>query len=182
MPPSAAPVQLTEKLLINAGGWDAIRHARALRETGRVSGAHWSPPLLQGFVREGDKELRSGLKILSASNVENICTCRVSREYGTICAHSLAVGLAVVAGQPSPGTAAPRLGTFARCLLREKRPVTLLPAASSLRCPTTPTPAPTLACTLSLRPTFPPLGTRDRSSSAWNSPSAPGAACSGPPV
>ena len=103
MPPSAAPVQLTEKLLINAGGWDAIRHARALRETGRVSGAHWSPPMLQGFVREGEKELRSGLKILSASNVENICTCRVSREYGTICAHSLAVGLAVVAGKASPG-------------------------------------------------------------------------------
>ena len=103
MPPSAASVHLTEKLLINAGGWDAIRHARALRETGRVSGTHWSPPMLQGFVREGEKELRSGLKILSASNVENICTCRASREYGTICAHSLAVGLAVVAGQASSG-------------------------------------------------------------------------------
>ena len=106
MPPSAAPVQLTEKLLINAGGWDAIRHARALRDTGRVSGAHWSAPMLQGFVREGEKELRSGLKILSASNVENICTCRVSREYGTICAHSLAVGLAVVAGQAVRGESA----------------------------------------------------------------------------
>ena len=107
MPSSAAPVQLTEKLLINAGGWDAIRHARALRETGRVSGAHWSPPMLQGFVREGEKELRSGLKILSASNVENICTCRVSREFGTICAHSLAVGLAVVAGLPSANQPTP---------------------------------------------------------------------------
>lgn len=107
MPPSAAPVQLTEKLLINAGGWDAIRHARALRETGRVSGAHWSPPILQGFVREGDRELRSGLKILSPTNVENICTCRPSREYGTICAHSLAVGLSVINGMPSAEKAPP---------------------------------------------------------------------------
>ncbi len=107
MPPSAAPVQLTEKLLINAGGWDAIRHARALRETGRVSSAHYAPPMLQGFVREGKRELRSGLKILSPSNVENICTCRPSREYGVICAHSLAVGLAVLTKDQisPPGTA-----------------------------------------------------------------------------
>ena len=97
MPPTAAPVQLTEKLLINAGGWDAIRHARGIREAGRVSGANWVPPMLQGFVREGERELRSGLKILGESNVENICTCRASREFGTICAHALAVGLSVLA-------------------------------------------------------------------------------------
>ena len=51
------------------------------------------------MVREGDREYRAGLKILSPTNVENLCTCRPSREYGTICAHSLAVGLAIVAGQ-----------------------------------------------------------------------------------
>ncbi len=110
--PSAAPVALTEKLLITAGGWDAIRHARGLREAGRVSGAHWSPPVLQGMVREGDREYRAGLKILSQTNVENLCTCRPSREYGTICAHSLAVGLAIIAGQsPPPAPAATRPGT-----------------------------------------------------------------------
>ncbi len=110
--PSAAPVALTEKLLITAGGWDAIRHARGLREAGRVSGAHWSPPVVQGMVREGDREYRAGLKILTQTNVENLCTCRPSREYGTICAHSLAVGLAIIAGQsPPPPPTATRLGT-----------------------------------------------------------------------
>lgn len=117
MPPPTVPVQITEKLLIDAGGWDAIRHARALRGMGKVSGAQWAPPLLQGFVREGDRELRSGLKILSPSNVENICTCRPSREFGTICAHSLAVGLAVVAGtEPAkavPAAARPGAGRAA---------------------------------------------------------------------
>ena len=102
MPPSVSPVQLTEKVLIAAGGWEAIRHAKALRETGRVSGAQWSPPLLQGTVQAEGREYRSGLKILTASNVENLCTCRPSREYGTICAHSLAVGLAILAGQAPP--------------------------------------------------------------------------------
>ena len=97
MPPSATPVPLTEKLLINAGGWDAVRHARGIREAGRVHSAHYAPPMLQGFVREGERELRAGLKILGPSHVENICTCRRSREDGIICAHSLAVGLSVLA-------------------------------------------------------------------------------------
>ena len=111
MPASVSPVELSEKILISAGGWEAIRHARALRETGKVSGARWSPPLLQGMVQAEGREYRAGLKILTASNVENLCTCRPSREYGTICAHSLAVGLAILAGQTppaSPATAGPR--------------------------------------------------------------------------
>ena len=74
-----------------------------MREAGRVAGAQWSPPLLQGSVREGEREYRAGLRILSQTNIDNLCTCRPSREYGTICAHSVAVGLAVVAGMnPSP--------------------------------------------------------------------------------
>jgi superfamily II DNA or RNA helicase len=114
MPPTPAqPLQITEKLLIGAGGWQAIKHARALREMDRVSGARWTPPLLQGLVREGDREYRAGLRILSPTNVENICTCRPSREFGTICAHSLAVGLAIVAGQTPvarPEAGAPSAG------------------------------------------------------------------------
>ena len=119
---SGAPVALTEKLLITAGGWEAIRHARGLREAGRVSGAAWSPPVLQGMVREGDREYRAGLKILGPTNVENLCTCRPSREYGTICAHSLAVGLAIIAGQsPAPLPAAAKAQTPA------SRPAVALP-------------------------------------------------------
>ena len=110
MPPSVSPVQLTEKLLITAGGWEAIRHAKALRETGKVSGACWASPLLQGNVQEGGRDYRAGLKILTATNVENLCTCRLSREYGTICAHSLAVGLAILVGQNPPTLPSPATG------------------------------------------------------------------------
>ena len=110
MPPSAAPVQLTEKILIAAGGWEVLRHAKALRETGKVRGAQWSPPLLQGTVEGEGREYRAGLKILTATNVENLCTCRPSREYGTICAHSVAVGLAILAGQTPPAAPPPATG------------------------------------------------------------------------
>ena len=65
-------IELTERLLADAGGWQAMKEARALHEMDRVSEAVWESPLLQGRVRAGELEYRSGLKILSKSNVENL--------------------------------------------------------------------------------------------------------------
>lgn len=95
---------LTEKLLIESGGWPVFKQARALHERGAVLAAAWEPPLLQGRVREGEREYRAGLKIASRIRVDNLCTCRVSTGAGLICAHSLAVGLAVL--QPAAPVAA----------------------------------------------------------------------------
>ena len=89
-------IELTERLLMDAAGWQAVKLARALLESGRVVSAAYSPPVLKGVVREGDMELRAGLKISSKSDIENICPCRQSRQWGSICAHSVAVGLAVL--------------------------------------------------------------------------------------
>jgi superfamily II DNA or RNA helicase len=88
---SAIPI--TEKLLLNAGGWQAMKPARELLKSGRVSEAKYEPPLLSGYVREGAKNYRSGLRIKSAVDVENLCSCWESRSAGKICAHSVAVGL-----------------------------------------------------------------------------------------
>ncbi len=108
-------VALTEKLLSSAGGWQAMKAARALVEAGRVVEATYEPPMLSGQVREAGKNYRAGLRLRSASDVENLCTCRESREWGKICAHSLAVGLALLAPPPAaaavvsvPPPAAPR--------------------------------------------------------------------------
>ena len=105
-------IEITERFLSDAGGWQALKQARALHEMGRVLSASYEPPLLQGMVREGEQELRSGLKILSKSNVENLCTCRESRRNGTICAHALAVGLEILKPRvatpvPAPAPARP---------------------------------------------------------------------------
>jgi superfamily II DNA or RNA helicase len=96
-------VALTERFLSDAGGWQAMKEARSLHAMGRVLTATYEPPMLEGRVREGQTEYRAGLKILSKSNVENICSCRASRQRGMICAHSLAVGVAVL--QPKPPAA-----------------------------------------------------------------------------
>jgi superfamily II DNA or RNA helicase len=70
-----------------------MKPARDLLKSGRVSEAKYEPPLLSGYVREGAKNYRSGLRIKSAIDVENLCSCWESRSAGKICAHSVAVGL-----------------------------------------------------------------------------------------
>jgi superfamily II DNA or RNA helicase len=95
-------IHISEKLLSGAGGWQAMKAARELVKAGRVTGAGYEPPLLAGEVREGQKRYRAGLRIRSASDIENICTCRESREWGKVCAHSLAVGLAWLTPPPAP--------------------------------------------------------------------------------
>jgi superfamily II DNA or RNA helicase len=99
-------ILITEKLLLNAGGWQAMKPARELLKSGRVSEAKYEPPLLSGYVREGAKNYRSGLRIKSALDVENLCSCWESRSAGKICAHSVAVGLGYL-NPPAAAVAAP---------------------------------------------------------------------------
>jgi len=100
-------IELTEPLLMDAGGWQAMKLARALLDSGRVVSAAYDPPILRGLVRDGDSELRAGLKIASTTDIENLCSCRDSRGWGTICAHSLAVGLARLRANAAPMTSQP---------------------------------------------------------------------------
>jgi len=87
------PVELTEALLSKAAGWEAMKRARAYLEQDQVLSSNWTPPLLKGVVQAGEISFRAGLVIKGPIDVENICSCRESREWGTICAHSVAVGL-----------------------------------------------------------------------------------------
>ena len=100
-------IPITEKFLINTGGWRALKHAKALVEMGRVVSFNYTPPVLRGLVREGEIEYRAGLKIRSYTDVENLCSCRDSREWGSICAHSMALGLALIQPKPTPAKPAP---------------------------------------------------------------------------
>ena len=104
-------IPITEKLLLNAGGWQAMKPARELLKSGRVSEAKYEPPLLSGYVREGAKNFRSGLRIKSAIDVENLCSCWESRSAGKICAHSVAVGLGYL-NPPAAVVAAPNESTI----------------------------------------------------------------------
>src|SRR5213595_533920 len=83
-----------------------MKPARELLKSGRVSEAKYEAPLLSGYVREGAKNYRSGMRIKSAIDVENLCSCWESRSAGKICAHSVAVGLSYL-NPPAAVVAAP---------------------------------------------------------------------------
>ncbi len=85
--------ELTERFLADTAGWEAMKQARGLLATGKVLSSNWTPPVLKGVVQEGTVAYRAGLVIRSERDLENLCTCRASREWGMFCAHSIAVGL-----------------------------------------------------------------------------------------
>jgi len=101
-------MELTEKLLVSLGGWDAIKQARAIHAAGKVSDASYEPPVLRGKLSEGGKQFLAGLKLRNPIDVENLCCCRDSRVRAIICAHSLAVGLEVL----KPGRRADAPATY----------------------------------------------------------------------
>src|SRR5512135_1366054 len=86
-------VALSDRFLAEIAGWEAMKTARRLLAEDRVLSANWTPPVLKGVVQEGTTSYRAGLVIKSERDIENLCTCRPSREWGTICAHSVGVGL-----------------------------------------------------------------------------------------
>ncbi len=86
-------LQLSDILLAKLAGWEVVKQARGLVAAGRVLSSEWQAPTLRGAVQEGSATYRAGLVIRSASDADNLCTCRDARQRGLICAHSVAVGL-----------------------------------------------------------------------------------------
>jgi superfamily II DNA or RNA helicase len=118
-------VVLNEKFLAQIAGWEAMKHARALLETGQVLSSNWTPPVLKGVVQEGSISYRSGLAIKNERDIENMCSCRDSRQWGTICAHSIAVGLhhlRRVALAATPARSEPRAQTAAHSQIPKSAP------------------------------------------------------------
>ena len=86
-------VELNEPFFAKVAGWEAMKMARALLAMGKVLSSNYTPPILKGVVQEGTTSYRAGFVIKSDTDLENTCTCRASREWGTMCSHSVAVGL-----------------------------------------------------------------------------------------
>src|SRR5687768_1736168 len=101
-------VELSDAFFANAAGWEAMKRARAMVAAGHVLSSNWSPPVLKGVVQEGETSYRAGLVIKGPIDIDNICTCRTAREWGTICAHSVAVGLHHLKPVPEAKSAAPQ--------------------------------------------------------------------------
>src|SRR5207247_11438239 len=86
-------VELSEAFFAKIAGWEAMKQARSFLAADKVLSSDWTPPVLKGVVQDGSISYRAGLVIKDQINIENLCGCRPSRQWGTICAHSVAVGL-----------------------------------------------------------------------------------------
>lgn len=114
-------MELNEKLFAEMAGWQTLKEARSMLNQGAPISANWTEPVLKGVVRQGKATLRAGLVIKSRTDVENLCPCRESREWGKICAHSISVGLKLLAMQkaedevlnPETGSASSSAGAAA---------------------------------------------------------------------
>jgi superfamily II DNA or RNA helicase len=102
-------IELNETLLAKAAGWEVIKQARQMLALNRVLSSNWTEPILKGVVLSGTTSYRAGLVIQGPIDIENLCSCRASREAGIICAHSVAVGLHWLrpAQAPDPAPAPP---------------------------------------------------------------------------
>ena len=106
-------IELTEKLLSDAAGWDVMKFARASLAQGQVLSSYWAPPLLRGVVQSGGNSIRASMVIKSGTDIDNLCTCREAREWGKICAHGVAVGLHWLNAQKQEAVTAPAVAKIA---------------------------------------------------------------------
>jgi superfamily II DNA or RNA helicase len=93
-------VIITEKWLQEIGGWKAMKSARALAASGRVSSVEFTEKgewegLVKALTSSGGKPIACGLLIKSRTDITNLCSCPSSRRDGQICDHSLAAALCI---------------------------------------------------------------------------------------
>lgn len=89
-------IELSENYLAEIAGWEVMKQARSMLAQNRVMHANWSAPILKGLVQTNKGSLRAGLVFRSRVDVENLCPCRPSKEWGTMCAHSIGIGLRIL--------------------------------------------------------------------------------------
>lgn len=93
-----------EETLRKAASWKAFKEGKSLFEAGAVTEAKSGSGGWQGAVRAGSRPLRVTVRIRSATDLETHCPCPENRATGALCAHAVALGLAVIfpkAARPS---------------------------------------------------------------------------------
>src|SRR5471032_2676433 len=98
-------LELNQNLLVEIGGWPALKEARVLVERGRVRDAHRDGAIIRARVQGAEKVYEAQITLAErVANIEVRCTCAESRRSGRVCAHALAAGLALL--QPAKTEAA----------------------------------------------------------------------------
>ena len=89
-------VKITEKWIGEAAGGRVFREARAMVKLGKVNQLKQTEGVYQAVVGSGKKPLRVVVKVMSRTEVKNLCPCHMSRRTGAMCEHAAAVLMATV--------------------------------------------------------------------------------------
>lgn len=100
------PVILTEKLLMDTGGWRELKAARLIHGAGKVTGAVYANGVLEGLVSDQGKDRKVRVDIKTRTWWDNHCSCPTAKRDGAVCAHALAVALQIIEPVTAPPTAA----------------------------------------------------------------------------
>ncbi len=86
-------MEITEKWLGEIGGWAVMKSARSLADAGLAAVSSCNDGMIRGAAGSGKLKFTTGLRIRTATDVENLCTCPHARRSGMMCEHALAVAL-----------------------------------------------------------------------------------------
>jgi hypothetical protein len=101
-------LELSLNLLVDIGGWPALKEGRVLLERGKVSEVHREGATIHARVQGAEKVYEAQITLAErVAQIEVRCTCIESRRSGRVCAHIMAAGLAFLQpAQPRPSPAA----------------------------------------------------------------------------
>src|SRR5262249_54561994 len=99
-----AKMLITEKILGDIGGWQAMKSARLLVAAQAVEQAAREGDHFRGWVREGKRKFAASLTVQGPTKADARCSCGDAQR-GLVCAHAIAVALAALSSPVATTTA-----------------------------------------------------------------------------
>ncbi len=93
---------ITHKILQDWGGAVTFRDGKTLYDRGLVQAAAYDAEHIEGTLSWGSRSIKTAARILPDHSCENLCPCRDNVERGVVCAHVIALGLALLARHSDP--------------------------------------------------------------------------------
>ena len=90
--------QIDKNLLIDLGGWDLLKDAKALARTKVVQSFEWDEPYLRGKLRSSGAVFHPRVEIKPGRVPTSECNCRKGQS-GYVCIHAMALAYHVMESQ-----------------------------------------------------------------------------------
>ena len=90
---------ITKEELIDWGGAEVFNQALAIANSGAIRRAEYDDDTvtIRGLIEQDDGwEMPVSLKLLAGGRIRSMCPCATNRQYGKVCPHVVALGIAIM--------------------------------------------------------------------------------------